>query len=357
MHTKGLNQEARVSAFFPHRQRICPVRGLDKYNYSTFVLVVEMSCAVFLMKLRLINNELYIQEASQLINILLRERNILDHHSMFLTCPIKRPTALPKESQGSQMILSLPPTGCIVHCHLDSDQVLTVFQPRFERGHVSRCVSNDLQLAVHDHTDIILFLSGQVEIFDLFQTAPKGRIAAVWHVATTDPDASKSRPESTRQGFSPGIDKSAPSIATPNIPSVSVTPPDPTSPPKPTCKQASKSVSPLRSTPSPFIDHNEAAAAPGKAATDSPLDASQHEHGNLYALVREVPAPKPSKLRAGNGCVSQCYPLLVSLTTLKSYQVQSLCLLLLRTLKRVMIYNLRKNNSSARPNLCLLMLK
>lgn len=75
---------------------------------------------------------------------------------------------------------------CIVHCHLDSGQVLTVFQPRFERGCVSQCVSNDLQLAVHHHTDLILL---QVGIYEFFDAVPKGQIIAVWHIAATDEDA------------------------------------------------------------------------------------------------------------------------------------------------------------------------
>ena len=65
---------------------------------------------------------------------------------------------------------------------MNCNQFLTVYQPRFEDGKVSRCIGDSLQLSVYEHTDIVLFLTGQFEIFDLFETAPKGCITAVWKV-------------------------------------------------------------------------------------------------------------------------------------------------------------------------------
>ena len=43
-------------------------------------------------------------------------------------------------------------------------------------------VSATVYNSVYEHTDIVLFLTGQFEIFDLFETAPKGRITVVWKV-------------------------------------------------------------------------------------------------------------------------------------------------------------------------------
>ena len=134
------------------------------------------------------------QDVSQLLNILLHEKNVLNHHSIFLACQILRPVPY---SQGNPTITVLPPTGCIVHCQLNSGQILNVLQPRFERGRVSKCLSNVLQLAVYDHTNLILFLPGQIGIYDLFECAPEGRILNVWHIDARNKEASSWKSKSS----------------------------------------------------------------------------------------------------------------------------------------------------------------
>lgn len=66
---------------------------------------------------------------------------------------------MPRSQLDSDTIV-LPQFASIVHCHLYSNQVLTVYQPRFEDGQVSRCTGDGLLLSVYEHTDIVLFLTG-----------------------------------------------------------------------------------------------------------------------------------------------------------------------------------------------------
>lgn len=132
-----------------------------------------MSCAAFLTKLsRFVLSTIMSCQFKKLRNLSTfssTRGTVLTITQYFSRVQLERPTFFPIESQENRSILTFPSTGCVVHCHFDSDQVLTVLQPRFERGYVSRCAKNDLQLAVHDHTDLIFFLAGQVEIFDLFR--------------------------------------------------------------------------------------------------------------------------------------------------------------------------------------------
>ena len=79
------------------------------------------------------------------------------------------------------VIFILPEHECIVHCQIERGQRLQVLQPRFERGKVSRCVSNALELSVYFRYNLLLFLPGQIEIHDIFDSAPIGRILSVWH--------------------------------------------------------------------------------------------------------------------------------------------------------------------------------
>lgn len=161
-HIKGLHQGARLSGFFP-----MPANDLSRRRCSQLQLFnldlgrkdVHRNTLDEFVPMCLVSLELSMQEASQLLNIMLYERNILDHHSIFLTCSIFKPVAYPPESA---VVKALPDTECIVHCRLDKGQQLKVLQPRFERGRVSKCINNVLQLTVYDHTNLLLFLPGQV---------------------------------------------------------------------------------------------------------------------------------------------------------------------------------------------------
>ena len=111
---------------------------------------------------------------------MLHGKPILDHHSTFFDCSLNKPAVEEQTGISEGDTIVLPAQTGIVHCHLQSNQFLTVFQPRFEEGAVYRCTSNGLHLSVCECTDLILFLTGKINVFDLFKTAPKGRIVATW---------------------------------------------------------------------------------------------------------------------------------------------------------------------------------
>ena len=129
-----------------------------------------------LIPICLIEAELSMQEVSHLFDILMRQKHLLDHHTVFLECTVSKPSPYQPDKD---VITMLPEHECIVHCQLERGQKLHVLQPRFERGKVSKCVSNALQLSVYVRSNILLFLPGQIEIHDIFENAPCGRIPSV----------------------------------------------------------------------------------------------------------------------------------------------------------------------------------
>ena len=108
----------------------------------------------------------------------MRQKHLLDHHTVFLECTVSKPSPC---QHNDEVITVLPEHECIVHCQIERWQKLHVLQPRFERGKVSKCVSNTLQLSVYVRSNLLLFLPGQIEIHDIFESAPYGRILSVWH--------------------------------------------------------------------------------------------------------------------------------------------------------------------------------
>ena len=182
---KGINQHARISAFLPFprnelsRRRFSRVRSINARVNDNDVLCTILDEAV---PVCLVNHELALHEVSCLLELLIHKQPILNHHSVFLSCSLRCPDKSSHEEGIQENILSLPDFSCIVHCHLNYNQTLTIHQPRFENGQVSRCISNSLQLIVYERTDIIFFLTGQFAIFDLFETVPEGRILAIWKV-------------------------------------------------------------------------------------------------------------------------------------------------------------------------------
>ena len=118
------------------------------------------------------------KEVSHLLDILMKQKHLLDHHTIFLECTTTKP---PLRQHNEDVITTLPEHECIVHCQIEHGQKLQVLQPRFERGKVSRCFSNALELSVYDRANLILFLPGQIEIHDVFRKAPVGRILSIWY--------------------------------------------------------------------------------------------------------------------------------------------------------------------------------
>ena len=182
---KGINQHARISAFLPFprnelsRRRFSRVRSINARVNDNDVLCTILDEAV---PVCLVNHELALHEVSCLLELLIHKQPILNHHSVFLSCSLRCPDKLSHEEGIQENILSLPDFSCIVHCHLNYNQTLTIHQPRFENGQVSRCISNSLQLIVYERTDIIFLLTGQFAILDLCETVPEGRILAIWKV-------------------------------------------------------------------------------------------------------------------------------------------------------------------------------
>ena len=208
----------------------------------------------------LIEAELSTQEVSQLFDILMRQKHLLDHHTIFLECTMSKP---PPYQRDEEVITTLPEHECIVHCRIEEGQKLQVLQPRFERGKVSRCVSNALELSVYVRSDLLLFLPGQVEVHDIFGSAPSGRILSIWH---NNQGASKSHgPLSTTAKH---VTKAASNIpktdqsAKKDVPF--------------TVAAADDKQSPTRSIPS-SSDHNQDAVSPLPTELDATGTTSQED--------------------------------------------------------------------------------
>ena len=180
-HNKGLCQGARLSGFFPLPGNSMSRRRFGQLQVFSFEIgnrdiAVDMLDEI--VPICLIEAELSMQEVSQLFDILMRQKHLLDHHTIFLECTMSKP---PPCQYDKEVITTLPEHECIVHCRIEEGQKLQVLQPRFERGKVSRCVSNAPELSVYVRSDLLLFLPGQVEVHDIFGSAPFGRILSIWH--------------------------------------------------------------------------------------------------------------------------------------------------------------------------------
>ena len=187
---KGINQHARISAFFPFPRNELSRRRFNRVkSFNVCANRCDILCTVLdeTVPVCLVNQELSIQEVAILLEFLIHKQPILNHHSAFLSCSLDNPEKSIQGKAAQESLLALPCFSSIVHCHLSCNQFLTIYQPRFEDGKVSRCIGNSLQLSVYERTDIVLFLTGQLDIFDLFETAPKGCIVAIWKVADTVP--------------------------------------------------------------------------------------------------------------------------------------------------------------------------
>ena len=174
---KGINQHARISAFIPFprnelsRRRFSRVRSINVCVNRNDTLCTILDEAV---PVCLVNHELATCEAACLLELLFHKQPILNHHSAFLSCPLNRPEEPNQEEVLQDGLLKLPNFSSIVHCHLNYNQTLTIHQPRFEDGQVSRCISNSLQLVVYERTDIIFFLTGNSLSLIFLKQHPKG---------------------------------------------------------------------------------------------------------------------------------------------------------------------------------------
>ena len=178
---KGLCQGARLSGFFPLPGNSMSRRRFGQLQVFSFEIgnrdiTVDMLDEI--VPICLIEAELSAKEVSNLFDILMRQKHLLDHHTIFLECTMSKS---PPHQHNEEVITVLPEHECIVHCQIEQGQKLQVLQPRFERGKVSRCVSNALELSVYVRSNLLLFLPGQIEVHDIFEKAPIGRILSIWH--------------------------------------------------------------------------------------------------------------------------------------------------------------------------------
>ena len=180
-HNKGLCQGARLSGFFPLPGNSMSRRRFGQLQAFSFEIGkrdVAVDLLDEIVPICFVEAELSMKEVSHLLDILMKQKHLLDHHTIFLECTT---TKSPHQQHNGDVITTLPEHECIVHCQIEHGQKLQILQPRFERGKVSRCFSNALELSVYDRANLILFLPGQIEIHDVFRTAPVGRILSIWY--------------------------------------------------------------------------------------------------------------------------------------------------------------------------------
>ena len=180
-HNKGLCQGARLSGFFPLPGNSMSRRRFGQLQVFSFE-IGKRDIAVDLLDeivpICLVEAELSTKEVTHLLDILMRQKHLLDHHTIFLECTTSKP---PPQQYNGDVITTLPEHESIIHCQIEQGQKLQVLQPRFERGKVSRCFSNALELSVYDRANLLLFLPGQIDIHDVFEKAPFGRILSIWY--------------------------------------------------------------------------------------------------------------------------------------------------------------------------------
>ena len=294
-----LQQCGQLSAFFPIRRNDLSRKRFNRVKQSNlYINQHDVLCTILdeAVPLCLVNHDLTIQDAITLLDLLLHRKPILDHHSTFLACPLSKPTVEEQKGSSECDTIVLPSQAGIVHCHLQSNQVLTVFQPRFEDGVVYRCTRNGLQLSVCECTDLILFLTGQIDVFDLFQTAPKGRIVATWQADVDVSTAKQSNYSSSRHGLEKHNLAMSRKL---------------NSPAQPSHVGASETYTPSQHS-APASQHTPHSHLDDSIETRAPKDADKHLspqnlHGaetfstviinrriqdTLDALVRKVPIPK-----------------------------------------------------------------
>ena len=198
-HNKGLCQGARLSGFFPLPGNSMSRRRFGQLQVFSFEIGkrdVAVDLLDEIVPICFVEAELSIKEVSHLLDILMKQKHLLDHHTIFLECTTTKP---PLQQHNGDVITTLPEHESIIHCQIEHGQKLQVLQPRFERGKVSRCFSNALELSVYDRANLILFLPGQIDIHDVFGKAPVGRILSIWYNSHSSHKNHATKPFATKQ--------------------------------------------------------------------------------------------------------------------------------------------------------------
>ena len=198
-HNKGLCQGARLSGFFPLPGNSMSRRRFGQLQVFSFEIGkkdVAVDLLDEIVPICFVEAELSMKEASYLLDILMKQRHLLDHHTVFLECTTTKP---PLQQHKGDVITTLPEHESIIHCQIEHGQKLQVLQPRFERGKVSRCLNNALELSVYDRANLILFLPGQMDIHDVFGKAPAGRILSIWYNSHSSHQKHDTKPSATKQ--------------------------------------------------------------------------------------------------------------------------------------------------------------
>ena len=212
----------------------------------------------------LVEAELSTKEVSHLLDILMRQKHLLDHHTIFLECTTSKS---PLQQCNGDVITTLPEHESIIHCQIEHGQKLQVLQPRFERGKVSRCLSNALELSVYDRANLILFLPGQIDIHDVFEKAPVGRILSIWYNNHSSHKNHATEPVATKQFAN--ITSGNPHRRTNAQRDTFFT-----------GESRDNKQSPARSTPS-SSDHNQDAVSPPPTEIDATVSTSREEETTL----------------------------------------------------------------------------
>ena len=198
-HNKGLCQGARLSGFFPlpgnsmSRRRFVQ---LQVFSFEIGKKDVAVDLLDEIVPICFVEAELSMKEASYLLDILMKQRHLLDRHTIFIECTTTKP---PLQLHKEDVITTLPEHECIIHCQIEPGQKLQVLQPRFERGKVSRCLNNALELSVYDRANLILFLPCQMDIHDVFGKAPVGRILSIWYDSHSSHQKHDTKPTAAKQ--------------------------------------------------------------------------------------------------------------------------------------------------------------
>ena len=291
-HNKGLCQGARLSGFFPLPGNSMSRRRFGQLQVFSFEIgnrdiTVDMLDEI--VPICLIEAELSAQEVSNLFDILMRQKHLLDHHTIFLECTMSKP---PPYQHNEGVITILPEHECIVHCQIEEGQKLQVLQPRFERGKVSRCVSNALELSVYVRSNLLLFLPGQIEVHDISGSAPIGRILSIWHNNQRTSKSHAASPTTAKL-----ITKTANNISKIDQSAKRDAPF--------TVEASDNKQSPTRSIPS-SSDHNQDAVSPLPTEIDATGTTSQEDGNSPKHTIEPLSCHSPvaKELSRGNSVIS-----------------------------------------------------
>ena len=108
---KGVNQHARISAFFPFPHNELSRRRFNRVkSINVCVNCSDILCTVLdeTVPVCLVNQELVTQEAASLLDFLIHRQPILNHHSAFLSCLVNCPEQSSQNDAAQDSLLTLP---------------------------------------------------------------------------------------------------------------------------------------------------------------------------------------------------------------------------------------------------------